>query len=355
MVVGDINDIGEVVGSYQHPTLAAAYLPFYFDINSGNTVATNLNGLEFDPGPDPEGQPQSDYRIPEGWYIDSAWDINRWGQIAGAIGKLDDPEYIRGCVIELYPDPADPLALPRLHLIPEPEEWTHTYCRRINDNGVVLGGDTRNGFDITYVYRVGDADIQEIPVPFNMWDDNPHLTNPPVGESSFVKVVLDQQMWNYEVETKEMTPTPMPFAQDDYYRVYRINDGGNFCGIYDTAGKGNKSTRNGYVFDGTFHLLEDMYSAERINNDRDVLGQRPVRDVGMRMQLDHEVHGSISIDATIVAADPVEEELWASGRMRGLVITERDASGFPMLAGDIRDSSVSNFADGFVLIPIPVP
>ena len=88
--VQEINDVGELVGHFDdddgnYRTNQA----FYLDTNTGNTVATNLNDIQFD----------EEFGVPVGWYISRANGINNLGDIAGGLALEADPEQIQGCII----------------------------------------------------------------------------------------------------------------------------------------------------------------------------------------------------------------------------------------------------------------
>ena len=162
----EMNALGELVGYYGASD--ATEQPFYIDVRSGATVASNLNDLPLDPN----------YDVPDGWYIYAATGINNWSDISGALALSSDPDQLRGFVLEMVPDPTDASVLPRLHLLPD-EAWTHTYARRINDAGQVLG----RGDDITsYIYRTGlhglpgDLEVEVLPFQFDAW--SAHMNNP---------------------------------------------------------------------------------------------------------------------------------------------------------------------------------
>ena len=86
--------------------------PFYAPINPPKRVRfTRLS---------PEFEPQ------EAWYIYAALGIHNLGDIAAALALEGDPAQLRGCVIEMRPDPLDTSVKPRIHLIPD-GFWSHTY------------------------------------------------------------------------------------------------------------------------------------------------------------------------------------------------------------------------------------
>ncbi len=173
----EINDVLEVVGWYRNPLIEGTEQPFYFDATSGETRATNLNEIEFDAS---FGLPVDEEGV---WYINTATDINNMGDISCSLGLVGNSDRLRGAVIEMRPDPADPSLKPRIHLIPD-EAWSHTYARSINDVGVVLG---RGDSETSYVYQVPFRSVVDvtavptpvtvIPTPFDAWYSG-HLTNP---------------------------------------------------------------------------------------------------------------------------------------------------------------------------------
>lgn len=106
----EVNDVGELVGYYDDGgSNSGGEQPFYLDTNTGDTVATNLNDVEFEAG----------FGVPAGWYVYAALGINNLGDIAGALALDADPEQLRGCVIEMRPNPLDLSIKPRIHLLPD--------------------------------------------------------------------------------------------------------------------------------------------------------------------------------------------------------------------------------------------
>ncbi len=313
--------------------------PYYLDTNTGNTVATNLNDLQFDEG----------FGVPVGWYIFKAHGINNLGDIACALALEGDIGQRRGCVIELRPDPTDLSLKPRIHLIPD-GEWTQAFARSVNDVGVILGfGDAETG----YVYhaplhgQTGDASVTIIPTAFHVWYANGYLTNPINGGPTLVKAILyaTKEILTYDVDTGALSLTDV--SNLNLARIRGFNDLGGFCGEYWKK----KRQERGFSFDGGFHALDDVEYADDLNNDRDVIclanGRRPV--------LNHPDHGTILLDDTIVAENDVEQAIWDnSGGHRLPTLSERNATGFPVVAGTMTrlDSSYTYFFDGYVLFPI---
>lgn len=326
--VEELNDVGELVGYYPDSTVEGGEQPFYLDINSDDTVATNLNDLEYD----------QDYGIPAGWHIGAATGINNLGDISAALENDNDPDQLRGCVIQLRPDSSDLTLLPRLNEIPEDPAWGHTYARRINDEGVVLGGDT--DLHIAYVYHLGDEDVQIIPEPFHVWSHG-YLTNPVGGGASLVKMTLGDEVLTYNVDSGTSTSESLDNA------LRGFNDYGDYCGSY--AAKRNR--KKGYWFDGVLHSLDDMSFASSLNNAGDVIGE----DSGDRIILYHPDHGSISLDTTIVAENDAEQAIWDESKSLAPTLSERDVTGFPIVSGTMlrNDTSITFHYDGYILIPIP--
>ena len=64
VAVEEMNVHGELVGYYPKADAPGVDLPFYFDAYSGTGTVTNLNDITLD----------TDWEIPEGWYIDRAHD-----------------------------------------------------------------------------------------------------------------------------------------------------------------------------------------------------------------------------------------------------------------------------------------
>ena len=95
--VWDMNEEGELVGYYDEATVVGGKQPFYLDTRTGDTIAMNLNDIQFD----------KEFGVPAGWYIQKARGINNLGDIAGCLVRYDDFKRIQGCVIELRPDPLD--------------------------------------------------------------------------------------------------------------------------------------------------------------------------------------------------------------------------------------------------------
>ena len=128
-----------------------------------------------------------------------------------------------------------------------------------------------------------------------------------------------------------------------------INDAGSFCGYHDRQGGKNK--RHGYYFDGAFHSLEAVQFSNALNNSGDVVGV----DHDYRPVLDHPAHGSILLDDTIIALIPEDQALWDERQYVFVSgVSERNASGFPLVAGTMQVTAYSEgyHFDGYVLIPI---
>ena len=340
--VTELNDDGELVGYYYDSMVDNGEQPFYFDITSGDTVATNLNDLHFE-----EGYGLSDVPGEDEWYIDAAMGINNRGDIAVALAKVGDSAILRGCVVELRPEDS---SLPRLHLIPDEDIGTHKYARRINDDGVVLGGDPATG--TAYIYRAplhgqpGDITVQVIPEAIDVSRDNLNLLNPLMeGGATLVKAYIGNEIFTYDIDSGDLSYTDVSGL--NIIRTF-YNDFGVFCGTY-TEYINKRRTRNvGYRFDDSFHALHDMVRAGDLNNAGDVIG----RSSESRVILDHSVHGSISLDATIIAESVQEQAIWDDSQQFLLpMLSERDATGFPVVSGVMwhPDSTM----DGYVLIPIP--
>lgn len=336
----DINEASELVGRYRDYS-AEHSEAFHVDFSTGNPVLTNLNDLPLDPDPNLSDQ------LPTGWAFAQARGINNTGEITGSIVDVTNSDLTRGFVLKLRPDPADLSALPQLYLIPEDPAWAGPFGIQINEDGLVLG--TAYYENKFYLYRPGDTEVQVI---LNSYDfaSVPHLTSPVNGDSAFARVVLGDEILNYEVDTGTISFTSAP-----YDSVRGFNDVGDFCGTYSTPKRKGKTTQKGYVDDGAFHSLDDMSSANALNNDRDVIGRRPEGNnaLDLRTFLDHGAQGSISIDTTIVAEDEADQAIWDDSVPNVSVLSERDATGFPVLAGTVSLIYYGGSHDGFVLIPIP--
>lgn len=331
--VEEVNELGEVVGHYADPVAAGGEQPYYLDTRTGNTVATNLNDLEFD----------TVFSIPPGWYIDAATGINNLGDISCALAKVGDPEQLRGGVIVLRPEVAGP---PQIHLMND-GAWSHTYARRINDVGVVLG---RGDSVTSYVYQMPlhgqgtDGIVHVIPTAFDAWWA--HLSNPINGGPTLVnKIVFTTKDEVLTYNADNHTESHLDISALGISNVTDFNDGGSFCGSYNAKGKNRGS--KGYLFDGVFHSLGEMEFGDGLNNSGDVIG---LAGATRRPVLDHPVHGAILIDDTIITAKVIWD---SSGGHRMPTLSERNASGFPVIAGMMLrpDSPFASFYEGYVLFP----
>lgn len=345
IIYQEMNDVREVVGFYRDADIEGGEQPFYLDARTGNTVVTNMNEFQFEAG----------FGVPDGWYISRAHGINNLGDIAGSLDLYGDPDRTRGCVIELEPDPLDSSVKPRLHLIPD-NGWSRTYARRINDVGVILG---RGNSETAYVYRAplhglpGDDAVTVISTPFDSWSRG-YLTNPVNGGPTLVKADLNfpiSEILTYNVDSGTSSFSDVSILDNAAIRGF--NDFGSFCGTYiRPKAKRNRGGRFGFLFNGVFETMDSMDFSTSLNNSEDVAGRTP----GYRPVLDHQVHGSILIDDTIVAQNSEEQAIWDdSGIHNDLKATERNESGFPVLTGTMvrPDSPYSwTFKDCYVLFPI---
>ncbi len=286
--VWDMNEEGELVGYYDDGFVTGGKQPFYLDTRTDDTIAMNLNDLQFD----------KEFGVPAGWYIQKALAINNLGDIAGCLVRYDDFEQSRGCVIELHPDPLDLSVKPRIHLIPD-STWSQTYVRRINDAGVVLGqGDS----ETAYVYRVplhahtGDEAVTVIPTSFDVWEQG-FLTNPVDGSPTLVKVSLPtSKILTYNVDTDKSNLVDV--SDLDISEIRDFNDTGSYCGRYDASKTDDISCYRDFVFDGEFHDLDEGISFHQtLNNHGDLLCEtlnhcRPV--------LYHQTQGLILLDVRLL-------------------------------------------------------
>ena len=216
--------------------------------------------------------------MPDGWYIYAATGINNLGDISCALARDGDIKQLRGCVIEMRPDALDPSLKPRVHLIPD-GAWSHTYARRINDVGVILGvGDS----DTSYVYRVplhgqtGDESVTVIPIPFNAW--YAFLTNPVNdGGPSLVKaeIYVTDEILTYNVDEGTWSFADLSNLGFNLADIRGVNDLGSFCGNYSKQISKRKTANRGFAYDGVFVALDDMEFGDNLNNDGDVIGLTP--------------------------------------------------------------------------------
>lgn len=337
--VEEMNVDGEIVGFYPLPD--GTKQPFYFNAFSNDVVVTNLNDIELDPA----------HGVPTGWYIYAATGINKWGDISGALALESNPAVLRGFVLELRPDPTDLTLKPRMHLIPD-GFWDHTYARRINDAGEVLG---RGDDMMSYIYRpplhgtAGDANVQILPFVFDAW--YAHLNNPTAQHDTQI-VAWSSAIGEYVRYT--LGDDAAEILNLDVRDVRGLSDTGSLCGY-------RKSRKNlvGYLYDGVFHDLPEVDFAQGVNASDDVVGDR----YGTGPILYHKTHGAIDLE-TVVAASDSEQQLWINGDPGFSRITNRGVVGagtaladFPAVAGTLRryDTEYSYFYEGYVLIPLTTP
>lgn len=342
--VEEINDVGELVGHYDdNDGNSRTRQPFYLDTNTGSTIVTNLNDVQFDEG----------FGVPVGWYISRANGINNLGDIAGGLAQDGDPERMQGCIIEMRPDPLDLTVKPRIHLIPD-GIWSRTYARRINDVGVILG---RGDAETAYVYQAtlhgqpGDDSVTTIPTSFDAWSQG-FLTNPVNGGPTLVKAVLSDTdeilTYNVDAETSSFTDV----SNLKITLITGFNDVGSFCGRSPRKGR---TSIKGFFYDGVYESLNAMLGASYINDSGDVIG----RDPSYRPVIHLPEHGSVLLDEVIVAENEQEQAIWDnSGGDWDPTLSTGNAGGFPVVAGTLRrldgpyTEINSNFHDGYYLTPI---
>ncbi len=303
----NINVQGEIAGYYS--SLDGGEQPYYVD---GNGLLTNLNDMALDP----------DFDVPAGWYVYAATDINDWGDVSGALARLDDPAQLRGFVLELRPENGDP----RLHLIPD-GDWSHTYACRINDAGEVLGrGDAID----SYIYRPplhglpGDASVVVLPFDFDAFYS--YLNNP-VGNSPAQVLTDDGRL--YTLGDAAATDLTIPINSS----IGGFNDLGLFCGWRYVAGKGNKTSQVGYIYDGQFNDVSSLQRARDLNENADLVGPASGRPT-----LVHADHGVIDLDS--------DGSVYLVSE-RGIVGTDPAVDDFPVIVG-------TSGQDLLILRPVPV-
>jgi hypothetical protein len=186
-----------------------------------------------------------------------------------------------------------------------------------------------------------------ITTPFDAWWG--FLTNPINEGPTLLKVHLRDtaEIFTYDVDAGTSSFTDI--SNLDIGDIRGINDLGNFCGTY-TVAKGKNQGYRGYSYDGVLNTIDDMEFSQNLNNSGDVIGVTG----GNRPVLYHPADGSIFLDDVIDASDE-EKAIWNnSGGDFIPNLSERNGTGFPVLAGTMRrlDSPHSYFSDGYVLFPI---
>jgi len=119
-------------------------------------------------------------------------------------------------------------------------------------------------------------------------------------------------------------------------------------------GKGNKTSRVGYIYDSGFIDLSSLEFPKGVNLSGDVVG----RGYPARAVLEHADHGTIPLDANVVLfANDDDRDLW-DVNADVLLASERGMGGsgtaadFPVIAGAV---GYSDDRELFFLIPVPVP
>ena len=144
-----------------------------------------------------------------------------------------------------------------------------------------------------------------------------------------VDLGLTDEILTYNVNTGESSLTDV--SSLDISGIREFNDSGSFCGFHDIA-KGKNRGRYGFVFDGVFQSLDGMTFSNHVNNSGDVAGAEASQPV-----LYHPNHGFLLVNDLVVAASDEEMAIWDDSYRNHIAsITERNDTGFPVLAGSLQ-------------------
>jgi hypothetical protein len=336
--VWGMNRFGEVAGMYydasnrRHAFLSSPTSPT-------TNVAIDLNLLNFD----------SEFDIPDGWYLANVYDVNIHGDVVGTMGKFGESIYEvrQGFVIKRSGE-----GKPKIIRLPD-DLWTYAYAWQINDSGDIVGKflDNVTGVRGIYLFNPELYDDSE-PLPPIILDN---VANGYLNNSGQVAGLLGQGVaFRYTPGASEpLEEFPEILSVDSAASVLDINDVGEFCGsvLYKTDGKGRarkRAYRHGTQLEA---FTETGNAAAAIN----VAGDFPMSRV---RQFYHEGTGLITLDENVVVGDEVDLFMIASS-FDPRDVTERGAmiGSAPEFPGICGTFVISGLVDelAFVLVPVPAP
>jgi hypothetical protein len=328
--VNEINDAGIIVGRF-------ASRAFIYD--QPGDITYNLNDF-------PELLSQLDIKFGSDWIFNSAVGINNFGQVVGRVENLITLR-TEGFAMDTFLDP-NPSAWLVRRLPPVPGD--HSYARRINIHGQVLGS-----------YKISEDSDERDCFVCNPWDTNPtaipfgltvNSDNIGINNYGVVAGVLQSGLTFYgtssNIQTVNGITNSIRFGGINDYGIMsvsaylKINNKRQPLSTYRVSDSLEKVLENGHPWG----MNQDGDIAINLDNGIPKLAYNGSTALNIPKQV-------LSITDLIPDSDPMKSTLVNNNPFWLTTIGNRNSTGFGQLAGSVR---TSNGDIGVVLTPyVPVP
>ena len=340
----DVNDNYEAVG-WIPPNVGNINTGFYYNAVS-RTFLTATQML-------PELQGRSTQFI----------GINNLGWI---VGSLADSNGLRSGIL-IYPSTISPSGW-SYEVVPGPVNAYEYYPRDINDFGDIVGAYWRRNADGTqgkvdaFAYNPGLPLISDqlAPTPFGLAEAKLYsiqVSNQ--GRGLAVEVTTEAGWWfNFETNLVEPVVVPAPYyinitgnhnktlSNDGQLAVARIASTTKVRGGYTYTYRPGVVRNGALVWEGDFEG-QTLFVNSAVSPK--LVGDAVGRSNGFQTRwLQHALWGNLDIESMLVFDSPSDQELWLLGSPYISAVSDRDGTGFGMVAGILEQNLDSSL---FVLIP----
>lgn len=339
--VNDMNNLGDCVGFYVSPE--GERHAWICNPNADPNSVIDLNEI-------------GAVGVPDGFVISSAVGINDYGAVVGYLLPAGSTGPRSGYVLDLSVDP------PVLNLLPNSDPaWVDTYGRMINENGDVLGRfQTADGTSGAYVFNPGlygtaDAEPEVIPFPISHYNLLGALNNP-LGDRP-AQVIARIEAGNGSTESIPFRYTrggqvelleEVEGVKNDGF--FAINDAGIMCGWTNILFH-KKPKQRSFVTRFSESSMQIIAGSENIGSPMAIngSGDLAISNNSLSQFVYHDDWGLVDLWSVVTGTDTDLARWTTAGGHRLIAISERDTTGFGMIAGETRNAD-GTFR-GFVLVP----